>query len=117
MKYPDYVSSYDRVVKHRYGYMFNMMVMEKDCYNEYCSWLFDILFEMRKSLGEQEELSAYQRRFYGRLAEIALNIWLDKKIGSGELHREEVMELPVSIWRKLTGGRKGRRSVRRSSLG
>ena len=107
VKYPDHVSSYDRVVKHRYGYMFNMMVMEKDCYNEYCSWLFDILFEMRKSLGEQEELSAYQGRFYGRLAEIALNIWLDKKIGFGELHREEVMELPCIHMEKINWWKKG----------
>ena len=107
VKYPDHVSSYDRVVKHRYGYMFNMMVMEKECYNEYCSWLFDILFEMRKSLGEQEELSAYQRRFYGRLAEIALNIWLDKKIGFGELHREEVMELPCIHMEKINWWKKG----------
>ena len=29
-KYPDYLKSYDEVVKHTYGYMFNMMIMQKD---------------------------------------------------------------------------------------
>ena len=27
-KYPDYINSYDVVLKHTYGYMFNMMIMD-----------------------------------------------------------------------------------------
>ena len=30
-KYPEYVSVYDKVVKRTYGYMFNMMIMDKNC--------------------------------------------------------------------------------------
>ena len=74
-KYPQYLKSYDEVILHRYGYMFNMMIMEKDCLNNYCSWLFDILFELEKKL-DIKELSAFQGRCYGRISEIIFNVWL-----------------------------------------
>lgn len=106
-KYPDYTNSYDRVVKRRHGYMFNMMIMEKDCCSDYCSWLFDILFEIQKTLEGQEELSSYQGRFYGRLSEIAFNVWLDKKVSSGELLKDELMELFCVHMEKINWRKKG----------
>lgn len=49
-KYPDYVSIYDKVVKRTYGYMFNMMIMDRELFDNYCSWVFDILFELKKDV-------------------------------------------------------------------
>ena len=51
-KYPDYIESYDKVIKHTYGYMFNMMIMKKDLLDSYCGWLFDILFELEINTGD-----------------------------------------------------------------
>ena len=104
---PEYITSFDKTVKQRWGYMFNMMIMEKDCCSDYCSWLFDILFEIQKTLEGQEELSSYQGRFYGRLSEIALNVWLDKKISSGELLKGELMELFCIHMEKINWRKKG----------
>ena len=36
-KYPEYLSSYDKVVNQTHGYMFNMMIMDKAHFNVYCT--------------------------------------------------------------------------------
>ena len=92
-KYPEYLSSYQRVTKHTYGYMFNMMIMERQYFNEYCTWLFDILFELEKRI-KTPELSAFQGRFYGRVSEIIFNVWLDEMLRSGKLSKKDIKELP-----------------------
>lgn len=74
-KYPDYVSYLDSVLGQRSGYMFNMFIMKKELLNEYCAWLFDILGELENRVSV-DGLSAFQRRFYGRVSEILFNVWL-----------------------------------------
>ena len=51
---PDYLNSYDKVIKQTSGYMFNMMVMERALFDSYCAWLFAILFELEKRVGEKQ---------------------------------------------------------------
>lgn len=74
-KYPDSLNSFDRVMHQRYGHMFNMYIMEKALSDNYCEWLFDILFELEKRM-KVKEYSAFQGRFYGRVSEILFNVWL-----------------------------------------
>ena len=74
-KYPEYIKSFDKVMRQRSGYMFNMYVMKKEFSDEYCEWLFDILFELEDRVGNAG-LSGYQQRFYGRVSEIIFNCWL-----------------------------------------
>lgn len=105
-KYPDYLKCYDKVLKHRYGYMFNMMIMEKNLLNEYCSWLFDILFSLKKRI-DMPELSSFQARYYGRISEIIFNVWLEKKVESGELDKSEIMEIPYIHMEKINWIKKG----------
>ena len=106
-KYPEYIACYDKVIRQTYGYMFNMMIMEKSLLDNYCSWLFDILFELGKRI-DMPELSAFQGRFYGRISEIIFNVWLTQKIQSGQIKDTEVKELPyvhmenVNWWKKGT---------------
>lgn len=104
--YPDYLDSYDRVINHTYGYMFNMMIMSKDLLNDYCSWLFSILFELRNRI-DTIELSSFQGRFYGRISEIVFNVWLDKKMSSGVLQSYQVMEIPYIHMEKINWMKKG----------
>ncbi|MBE6016193.1 MAG: DUF4422 domain-containing protein [Lachnospiraceae bacterium] len=105
-KYPDFIPSFDKVVKHTYGYMFNMMIMQRDLLDEYCSWVFDILFELEKRMGTAE-LSVFQSRFYGRISEIIFNVWLDKKLTEGTLKQSEVKELPFIYMEKVNWLEKG----------
>ena len=77
-KCPEYLDAFDQVMKQRSGYMFNMYIMEKGLSDKYCEWLFGILFELEKRVGETK-YSAFQDRFYGRVSEIIFNVWLKKQ--------------------------------------
>lgn len=106
-KYPDYLKYFDDVVNRTYGYMFNMMIMRRDLFNDYCSWLFDILFELEKKIDRKNtDLSDFQRRFYGRVSEIIFNVWLEKKIDDGTVSRNEIKELPYIYMEKIDYRRK-----------
>lgn len=105
-KYPRYLDSYNRVIKHRYGYMFNMMIMEKNLLNEYCTWLFDILFEL-KNRSDMPELSPFQGRFYGRISEIIFNVWINYEKNIGRIKDDEIMEIPYIHMEKINWRKKG----------
>lgn len=115
-KYPAYLASYDKVLKHTYGYMFNMMIMERKLLNDYCTWLFDILFELRKQI-HMPDLSIFQGRFYGRISEIIFNVWLDYKIQTGDIRNNEVMEIPYVYMEKVNWLNKGTAFLNAKFLG
>lgn len=106
-KYPEYIQTYDEVIKQTSGYMFNMMIMKKDLFDDYCAWLFDILFELENRI-EDQDLSAFQQRFYGRVSEIIFNVWLQQQIKDGVINKNRIAELPlvyvegVNWWKKGT---------------
>lgn len=99
-KYPRYLRAYDKVIKRRSGYMFNMMIMQQELLNEYCNWLFDILFELKKEI-HMPELSAFQARFFGRVSEILFNVWLEYQIETGAVKRNEVKEIRCIYMEKI----------------
>lgn len=105
LKYPEYFCCFDKVMRQRGAYMFNMMIMERALLDEYCTWLFDILFELKRCYDEPE-LSAFQGRFYGRISEILFNVWLNYKLESNSLKFSEVMELPYVYMEKINWRRK-----------
>lgn len=115
-KYPEYLASYDRVIKHTYGYMFNMMIMEKPLLDDYCTWLFDILFELRKRI-VMPGLDSFQGRFYGRISEIIFNVWLDDKISCGTLQKNEIMEIPCVHMETINWVKKGAAFLEAKFLG
>lgn len=107
---PEYLSSFDTVVKRTYGYMFNMMILQKDLLDQYCEWLFAILFELKKRMeGNQkmQELSVFQSRFYGRVSEIIFNVWLERQLETGSLKKNEVKEIPVIHMDEINWAKKG----------
>ena len=108
-RYPEYVVSFDKTVKRRWGYMFNMMIMEQDEFNDYCSWLFDILFELRNRIGTEaeENLDKFQGRFYGRISEIIFNVWLDEQLRAEKINKAEIKEIPIIHMEKINWGKKG----------
>lgn len=100
-KYPEFLDTFDSVMKQRSGYMFNMFIMKKKLADQYCEWLFDILFELEKRV-DMPNISPFQGRFYGRVSEIIFNVWLQYQI---EQHAYRIKEIgffytePVK-WRK-----------------
>ena len=49
-KYPKYLKEFDRLKKRTSMHAFNMFIMKKEVLDDYCEWLFDILFELEKRI-------------------------------------------------------------------
>lgn len=77
LKYPEYITSFDKVMRGRKLHLFNMFIMNKKKFNEYCSWLFDILFELENEI-DISYYDNYQKRVFGFIAERLFNVWLEK---------------------------------------
>lgn len=77
--YPDSLGSFEKIMKHNESASFyNMFYTTKKNMDEYCKWLFDILFEV-ENLTDISNYDNYQQRLYGFLSERLLNVWLDYK--------------------------------------
>lgn len=115
-KYPMYLPSYDKVVRQRSGYMFNMMILRRELLDQYCAWLFDILFALRERI-DAPEMSAFQARFYGRISEIIFNVWLDYQLETGAIKRSALRELPYIYMEKINWWKKGTAFLRAKLFG
>ena len=102
-KYGEFLGSFDAVMKQRGGYMFNMFIMSKELVNDYCSWLFPILFELEKRI-PAEQYSVFHARFYGRVSELLFNVWLKQYSQSKAL---KVKAIPFVYGEKINWLKKG----------
>lgn len=76
-KYKDYLPYFERLYKRTSAHMFNMFIMKKDILNGYCEWLFDILGELEKRV-DNSKYDSFHARFYGRVSELLLDVYLEK---------------------------------------
>ena len=77
-KWPEYLKDYDEVMDRSSAHMFNMFVMRKDLADEYCEWLFAVLFELEKRL-DVSGYSDFDKRVFGRVSELLLDVWLQHR--------------------------------------
>ena len=56
--------------------MFNMFVMDKNTFDDYCKWLFTILFELEKKI-DFTKYNTYQARFFGNVSERLLDVYIN----------------------------------------
>lgn len=75
-KYPEYYPEFERLHKRTSAHMFNMMIMKRTQFNDYCEWLFDILFELEKRV-PTDGMDSFHARFFGRVSELLLDIWVN----------------------------------------
>ena len=74
-RHPDCVAAFDAAMASTKGHRFNLFVMRRAAFDEYCAWLFDILFELERRL----DISAYSpndARVFGFVGERLLDVWL-----------------------------------------
>ena len=71
----------------------NVFIMRKDLYDEYCQWLFDILFSLQNKL-DISSYNPYQARIYGFISERLLNVWLAYK---KQTSSPKILEAPLVL--------------------
>ena len=99
----EFLGNFDAVMKQRGGYMFNMFIMSKELVNDYCSWLFPILFELEKRI-PSEQYSVFHARFYGRVSELLFNVWLKQY---SQFKPLKVKSIPFVYGEKINWLKKG----------
>lgn len=77
-KYPGYSDAFTRVMNRRKLHILNMFVMKKSLFDEYCTWLFDILFELEKRT-DLSGYDSYEARLFGFMSERLFNVWLERQ--------------------------------------
>ena len=88
-KYPEYIKAFNLMAGTNLATLGNMMISRKEIFDDYCKWLFDILFEAEK----RTDISTYddfQKRIYGYLSERLLRVYI-------YMHPFNVFEIPVSV--------------------
>ena len=84
---PIYVEKYDEVMARTWGHRFNMFCMHRSIADAWCTWLFDVLFELEKRL-DLSDYSPNDRRVFGFVAERLLDVWI-------ETNGLDYVEMPV----------------------
>lgn len=98
-KYPMYDRAFETVMKRKRLHILNMFAMKKELFNQYCEWLFDILFTLEKRI-DISDYTPYEARVFGFLSERLFNVWL-------EYHSTlAVKEVPVVFLEKQNWGKK-----------
>lgn len=95
-KYQDYLENYDRVMNRHSAHMLNMFIMPKPMMDEYCTWLFDILFELEKKI---EQNGVMYDRIMGAFSEFLLDVWLEKN--NKKIIEINMLETEKNFWKKL----------------
>ncbi len=89
-KYPHMKETADEVLNDpdSLGCFANVIVCRKTLFDEYASWLFDILFEVERRIhADVLTRDEYQQRAYGFLAERLMNIFI--------VHKKKTMNMQV----------------------
>lgn len=55
-----------------------MFICNKNLINDYCEWIFPIMFELEKQL-DTSNYDDYRKRVYGFLTERLFNVWFTYK--------------------------------------
>lgn len=76
--YPEDIKIFDEIMDKKILYPYNMFVMSKRYFDEYCEWLFNILFGFEKEINISK-YDSYQSRIFGFLSERLFTIWLLKR--------------------------------------
>jgi len=108
-KYPNYLEEFNKLKTRRSAHMFNMFIMKKEKLDEYCTWLFDILFELEKRV-DNSKYDNFHARFYGRVSELLLDVWLNT-------NEYKYKEIPLLNIEKVNWIKKGTSFLRAKFFG
>lgn len=77
--YPEDSVLFQKLVNGPETYFGNILVTSKALFDEYCSWLFSIFFEVQRRIDLDTDEDEYHRRVFGFISEFLLLVWVRKK--------------------------------------
>jgi hypothetical protein len=83
----DYLKDFDWFEKQTTGFCYNMIISSKKIIDQYCAWLFPILFELEEQV-DLSQYDNYNQRMFGFVSERLLNVWIHHQ-------NFKIKELPV----------------------
>ena len=72
---PEYSRAFRTVMERTWAHMFNMFIMRRDLFDQYCSFLFPILLEVDRQL-DLTGYSPMEARAVGYFGEFMMDVWL-----------------------------------------
>lgn len=108
-KYPNYMDSFNKVMNGSKLHLYNMFIMEKRNFDQYCEWLFDIL-GILESRVDTKGYDTYQSRLYGFLSERLFNVWIQH-------NQLKIKELDVYSIERVNYSEKAFNFLKRKLLG
>ena len=75
--YPEYLGSFDKIMKKRSAHMFNMFIMKKKNFDDYCTWLFSVLGRLEENI-DISEYSVQEKRVFGYISELLMDVWIEQ---------------------------------------
>lgn len=78
LNYPEYMKAFNEFMNSHSASFCNMIISNKSIIDEYCEWLFDILFKVESKI-DMRGYSDKEIRFFGFIGERLLNVWIKTK--------------------------------------
>lgn len=110
--YPDYLKSFDKVMRNKKAHMFNMFIMRRDAFNSYCDFMFGVLNKLEKEI-DISNYSVQEARVFGYISELLMDVWLYttkesyKELSWGQIGSKHLVKKSISfISRKFGIGKK-----------
>lgn len=102
--YPEYSEAFENYLNQKKFSPCNMIITNKQIYDDYSKWMFNILFELEKET-DISTYSDYEKRIYGFLSEHLINIYvqhnkLKVKYKTMELSEESYLKRRIRIFKK-----------------
>lgn len=107
-EYPQYLNSFDNVMKKRGAHMFNMFVMRKDAFASYCGFMFDVLSEVESQI-DISGYSVQEARVFGYISELLMDVWLDTnsftyvEVPWGQIGGKNTVKKAISLIERKVG--------------
>jgi len=89
-QFPSYLPAFEQVMNATKAHRFNMFIMRQDIFQDYCHWLFSILFQLECRLDLTQEKYS---RIFGYVSERLQDVYL-------EANQLSYAELPVLFMEK-----------------
>ena len=98
--YPDYLIDFDEFMNNNSYYPYNMFVAKANIFDEYCKWIYDILFWIEKDYGVPYQ-DDYRSRLFGFISERIFYIWVKHNIPQDRIKEMRVVNTEENVMRSF----------------